>query len=195
MSGAEFLLIPVVATALGGAYESYKVVRKGLTQIHYEPLIAKNNEIRHLVIETAEQDSDPIKCRLEHVPLSSDMGFVALSYRWGDAKSLATIKVAGKHKAIGQPRKHVKITKNLEHALRELRRRGYRRVWADQLCINQNDADERASQVMRMATVYTKAKRVVAWLDDEGMELGSGERAVTLSMTASSAKSKALETR
>jgi hypothetical protein len=44
-------------------------------------------------------------------------------------------------------------------------------VWADQICINQDDSDERAEQVKFMNSIYHHANRVLVWLgqdeDDE----------------------------
>jgi Heterokaryon incompatibility protein (HET) len=37
-------------------------------------------------------------------------------------------------------------------------------LWADQLCINQDDYAEKASQIQKMGSIYKKARRVIAWL-------------------------------
>ena len=42
-----------------------------------------------------------------------------------------------------------------------------RTLWADSLCINQNDQRERNQQVMLMQAIYTQADRVLVWLGDE----------------------------
>ncbi|KAL1653251.1 cell separation during budding [Didymella pomorum] len=46
-----------------------------------------------------------------------------------------------------------------------------RTVWADALCINQDDLSERAHQVTLMGRIYSQAERVVVWLgsDDENI--------------------------
>jgi hypothetical protein len=36
--------------------------------------------------------------------------------------------------------------------------------WYNALCVNQQDLQERSQQVKRMAEIYTKATRVIAWL-------------------------------
>jgi hypothetical protein len=45
-------------------------------------------------------------------------------------------------------------------------------MWADGVCINQNDLDERARQVSLMGLIYWKARKVLVWLgeDDEQEE-------------------------
>ena len=57
---------------------------------------------------------------------------------------------------------------NLENALRRLRwLREPRTLWIDAICINQDDLDERAQQVMLMRKIYSKADRVLVWLGPE----------------------------
>ncbi|KAM3073427.1 hypothetical protein ACMFMG_004677 [Clarireedia jacksonii] len=87
--------------------------------------------------------------------------YVALSYVWGDSnpKNFREIYVGGSP---------VPVTRNLEAALQELRKH-YRikqgfRIWADAICINQNDLDERGSQVAMMRQIYDTAWHVVIWL-------------------------------
>jgi hypothetical protein len=60
------------------------------------------------------------------------------------------------------------VTTNLEAALRHLRYEDRGRVlWVDALCINQRDVRERNSQVKKMRSIYTGAKKVVVWLGPE----------------------------
>jgi hypothetical protein len=87
--------------------------------------------------------------------------YVALSYVWGDSTpaNLREIYVDGTP---------FQVTRNLEAALQELRKH-YRikqgfRIWADAVCINQNDLDERGSQVAMMRQIYLTAWHVVIWL-------------------------------
>jgi len=72
--------------------------------------------------------------------------YVTLSYCWGDplvAKPTCVNNV------------HIEVTTNLEAALRVLRD------------TNQTDLLERGLQVMRMGLVYSKARKVLAWVGDE----------------------------
>ena len=39
-----------------------------------------------------------------------------------------------------------------------------RTVWADAVCINQGDVEERDEQVRQMAKIYAAASRVIVWL-------------------------------
>ncbi|KAN0110166.1 Heterokaryon incompatibility protein (HET) domain containing protein [Hyaloscypha variabilis] len=62
----------------------------------------------------------------------------------------------------------IPITPNLQSALKRLRQRSTTRVlWVDQLCINQEDVEERSSQVQLMGHIYQKASKTVVWLGEE----------------------------
>ncbi|KAF8848429.1 heterokaryon incompatibility, partial [Acephala macrosclerotiorum] len=58
----------------------------------------------------------------------------------------------------------VSVTRNLEAALRDLRRQGCQDIWVDALCINQHDNQEKGYQILRMRDLYQKAENTVAWL-------------------------------
>ncbi|KAK7973463.1 hypothetical protein PG988_007597, partial [Apiospora saccharicola] len=100
---------------------------------------------------------DPIQCRL----LESTIGemqnrYEALSYTWGDATDKVPISVNDGP---------VSVTKNLEVALRHLRRESETRtLWVDALCINQSDVAEVSAQVQRMWAIYEHAGRALVFL-------------------------------
>lgn len=57
------------------------------------------------------------------------------------------------------------ITSNLCDALRQCRQSDSRRVlWADSVCINQDDDEEKSQQVSVMSEIYSQAKRVLICL-------------------------------
>jgi Heterokaryon incompatibility protein (HET) len=128
----------------------------------YQPL--EQGSIRLLNIEPGAQ-AESIKCHLTHSSLfefSQGEGreYEALSYVWGDQSDPPTISIGGSA---------VKVTKNLEAALRAVRRQDEpRAVWADAICINQQDIPERNDQVSRMADIYKRACRVLVWLGPAG---------------------------
>ncbi|KAL9608289.1 MAG: hypothetical protein Q9167_006872 [Letrouitia subvulpina] len=49
-------------------------------------------------------------------------------------------------------------------------------LWIDALCVNQEDLDERAAQIMTMQRIYHEAERVLFWLGEEGDESGPALR-------------------
>ncbi|KAF2169633.1 hypothetical protein M409DRAFT_52153 [Zasmidium cellare ATCC 36951] len=63
-------------------------------------------------------------------------------------------------------RKELKIRPNLSSALWRLRKRGILRVWADAVCINQDDDKERTNQVKMMVKIYESATRVAVHLGE-----------------------------
>ncbi|KAK0727714.1 heterokaryon incompatibility, partial [Lasiosphaeria miniovina] len=84
--------------------------------------------------------------------------YVELSYNWGDPTVTINIKVNGKE---------IGVTVSLEAALQRLRAAGSYVVWADALCINQMDKQEKSLQIPRIGAVFRKAYGVAIWLGDE----------------------------
>jgi hypothetical protein len=104
------------------------------------------------------RSADPIRCTVHIVSLNDNPRYEALSYVWGDETDTRSISVNN------QP---YSVTVNLEAALRGLRRhRGERIIWADAICINQDDNQEKNEQVPEMTRVYSQASRVLAWLGE-----------------------------
>lgn len=59
------------------------------------------------------------------------------------------------------------VSQNLFEFLRMFQTQGdksNRLLWADQICIDQRDDDERGEQVMRMGEIYSAASQVIRWL-------------------------------
>ena len=112
----------------------------------YTPLNSAGKEIRLLKIASA-LDYEPLNCSLEPVSLN-DACYTALSYCWGDATDRVDITVNGQT---------ISVTRNLENALRHMRNVDQGTVvWADAICINQQDAAEKNVQVGVMGDIYSK---------------------------------------
>lgn len=108
--------------------------------------------------------TDRIVCQLHTISLDDKPGFIALSYVWGDSTVTEQVLVDGVE---------ISITKNLANGLRQafyhLKRRAEEMkvdlqpiVWADALCINQADLDEKNHQIPLMKSIYSSAAFVVA---------------------------------
>ena len=121
------------------------------------------NEIRVLDLQPGRW-TDEIVCDLRVVSLdskSSTPSYEAISYAWGNPQDTVPIKVDGKV---------LQATKNLHLALRRLRSKDdARTLWADALCINQHDVDERTQQVGIMQDIYSKAKSVQVYLGESAI--------------------------
>ena len=101
-------------------------------------------------------ESQPLSCSLSIVSLESKPDYETLSYVWGDPSLSNEIIADGRV---------INITKNLRTALWYLRTPDVPRViWADGICINQSDLDERSFQVQIMGDIYRQARGVQIWL-------------------------------
>jgi len=103
-----------------------------------------------------ESNPDTLACSFEIVDVHSPPEYIALSYVWGDESSKVPITCDGKS---------ISVTSNLRDALQKfcgLQKKT--RLWADALCINQQDNLEKNKQVAMMATIYSNASKVFVWL-------------------------------
>ena len=126
----------------------------------YTPLNEEVNEIRLMTLHEGDFMSE-IKVSISTTVLTPDNPptYEALSYVWGSQKNPLDVKV-GSHT--------ITVTRNLAEALRHLRYKDRpRQLWIDAICVNQQDLEERAHQVKRMADIFRLADRVVVWLGPE----------------------------
>ena len=122
----------------------------------YEPLDTSADCIRLLAIDPLEEGDETVKCSLTNVRFSEKLDYEALSYTWGLPTPTRKIWVNGKP---------IDIRKNLHDALICLRRsRKSRLLWADAICIDQSNIEERKFQVGFMDYIYTRAAKVLIWL-------------------------------
>ena len=127
-------------------------------------------QIRLLYLSSGK-DSEQLECSLQIVkpfkdlncsmssPQSAKPCYEAISYVWGDATMKEVIICDGKT---------LWITSSLANALRSVRLPTKVRVlWADGICINQDDIKERGHQVILMAAIYSAAHQVLCWLGND----------------------------
>ncbi|KAL1902496.1 hypothetical protein Sste5346_001477 [Sporothrix stenoceras] len=125
--------------------------------------IKSDFEIRllELLPSTADDDDDIVRVELHSARLDKLLSFEAISYCWGDPTDVMPILCNG------EP---LDITVSLYGALRRFRPRAgepKRTLWADAICIQQTNLAEKASQVMHMPHVYSRADRVLVWLGED----------------------------
>ena len=120
----------------------------------YAPLGPR--EIRRLRLVVAHNPDEPLHGVLETVPLSTYSPYTAISYVWGDNQQPFQMLV-GKNQ-------YIPLTASLDGLLRDLRKaaskwghwkhanRYVTVIWVDQICINQEDDNEKARQVEMMAS-------------------------------------------
>ncbi|KAI1371274.1 heterokaryon incompatibility protein-domain-containing protein [Hypoxylon crocopeplum] len=134
----------------------------------YTPLDRSRTQIRFIEILPSDTDEESVSCLLKVAELTPGARYAALSYVWGDPKIKEDIMVNG----VTLP-----VTTNLASALRHFRRSGFpknqengevRQLWADAICINQDDIPERNHQVTLMRPIYRNATSVLSWLGPPG---------------------------
>jgi hypothetical protein len=134
------------------------------TAINYDARLSADNEIRLIELQPWTAEGSVI-CNMIRTTIDAarETGYEALSYTWGSADSpRATISIDGRM---------CEVRENLRNAMHQLsKREGVCRIWIDALCINQNDVDERNSQVRRMARIYKEAESLDIWLGLESPE-------------------------
>jgi hypothetical protein len=135
------------------------------------PYVALNqheNEFRLVELQQSQSFDDTLVARLRHCSLQNPPPYLALSYKTGDPRSSVTMSLDGFQ---------VPISPNLEMALRQLRGSRYRLIWADSLCIDQQDEKEKAAQIIRIRAIYKEAQLVAAWI---GIELDGSDQVMQL---------------
>lgn len=136
---------------------------RGANGYYKHEKINSKTEIRILELHPQTPESpESLHGELIAAKLSDNPSYEAISYAWGEPIFSETL-----HLPTGQ----MGITANLAAALKRFRLSDRkRRLWADALCINQGNNEEKGHQVTLMADVYRNAKHVLAWLGE-----GSGE--------------------
>jgi hypothetical protein len=130
------------------------------------PLDPTKREIRILSVQGGGTGSG-LRCSIRVISLDEEPKYNALSYVWGNASDTEPINVNG----VTLP-----VTRGLAKALRHLLVAQLpvtleptvplTVLWVDAICINQDDANERAAQVQLMGDIYSTANRVVVWLGE-----------------------------
>ena len=138
----------------------------GRTHYQYSPL--PPGHIRVIELQPGTK-ADPLVCRLLAVKTADNLVYEAVSYVWGNPQRRVNLNCEDKV---------IRITTSLAQVLRRVRYADRSRVvWADAVSINQEDLEERKEQVRKMGFIYTKARRVLAWL---GPDPGDASLAVNL---------------
>ncbi|KAK0623990.1 heterokaryon incompatibility protein-domain-containing protein [Immersiella caudata] len=130
------------------------------SKYQYQPLAADSSSIRVLLL--LRGSGETLVGQLVKTQAKGGRPYEALSYVWGDPKKTHVIHLGGGRK--------LGITSSLYHALKNLRPRSAgdkgRIVWADGVCINQEDDGEKAQQVQMMASIYRSARGVITYVGE-----------------------------
>ena len=149
---------PTLSNTSSFDIEETIVVDVPVIRYQYKPLRPGRNEIRLIQILPSTIYRDTIHCEIFTTPLESAPPYRALSYNWG-AKSEA--------RTVFLNRKSLRVTRSLKKALERLRPRNENErffLWADAICINQDDVPERNDQTAKMRLIYQNADSVAVWI-------------------------------
>ncbi|KAL0936375.1 ankyrin and het domain-containing protein [Colletotrichum truncatum] len=120
----------------------------------YTPLDPDCRQFRLLKLGSPDENGITSQFRLETYSIDDSPSYFCLSYVWGDPARFLSINCDGEM---------ISVTQNLFHALQTcFTRHPDSWLWADGICINQEDVAERSSQVLLMGTIYQHASMVLA---------------------------------
>ncbi|KAK4207669.1 heterokaryon incompatibility protein-domain-containing protein [Rhypophila decipiens] len=142
----------------------------------YQPL--KSSEIRVFKILP---EFDTLCFELKHINLYNEPGeFITVSYVWGNPPGTAEARIN---------RSRHSITQSLSQALRQFQELAGTATrpesplagltppywfWADGICINQEDTDEKSRQIPMMGDIYSISSRTLSWLGDIPSDVDPG---------------------
>lgn len=168
----------------------FSTVCASMQRYEYSELDSDGREIRLMTL-LPRADLDEIHVTLRNLTLdpTSPPSYEALSYTWGSTRDTVPIRIStvtGEESAVAESKdwseKHnetsnrpfvqkysvLEVTRNLAVALEHLQYdREPRVLWIDAICINQQDMQERSSQVQRMGDIYQLARQTTVWLGPE----------------------------
>jgi hypothetical protein len=129
----------------------------------YGPMYDKANRFRLFKIETISSYKgiwQNLRCELVEHSIDAAPAYYALSYEWGE-ESHVSIYVDGLLLSIPRP---------LHRFMGQLAScSGYYSsdyFYADAICIDQGNGDEKKTQIPAMGRIFRNAKRVLCWLGD-----------------------------
>ncbi|KAI0476378.1 heterokaryon incompatibility protein-domain-containing protein [Xylariaceae sp. FL0804] len=141
-------------------------------QSSYQTLVQVPHVREFRLIKLHDDHSNVLSCELRQYKIHQAPPFLALSYTWKGpfdstewaAAPTENIMVDGRPTAVG---------KNLAMALKALRDWHADHddfIWADAICIDQANFNERAYQVSIMGDIFGSAKSVFVWLGEEAQD-------------------------
>ncbi|KXJ88193.1 heterokaryon incompatibility protein-domain-containing protein [Microdochium bolleyi] len=125
----------------------------------YSPLPAATS-LRILRLDPGQVE-DVVSCRLEVVDRAQAPPYEAISYVWGSPTDTRLVLCSGRK---------IRVPTSLRDILHSLRSPEHTlTLWADAICINQQDDAEKGHQVKLMGTIFASATRVLVWLGKEAL--------------------------
>ena len=136
--------------------------------------------IRLLMPEASSQKSAPAVCDLVSVSMDGAPTFDAISYCWGDETRTQSLVIGVEGKSA------LAVPRSVRSALQQTApAHGRKYVWIDFVCINQEDDQEKTSQISLMDKIYGQARQVVGCLEGEANPCRASLSLQTLAETTS----------
>lgn len=109
------------------------------------------------------QNARVIDCKERRlVPMVDGNPYVALSYVWGPRKDILRARTLGGPEVGSLPSV---LPRTIEDALDVTIRLGFRHLWVDFYCIEQDNASDKQSQIKQMANIYSHAFATICALE------------------------------
>ncbi|RSL99206.1 hypothetical protein CEP52_009871 [Fusarium oligoseptatum] len=111
----------------------------------------------------SEGGQDILRCKMFDADLAAQdtPRYIALSYTWHE-ESLPNI-----FRPVLINEKYLEVSLNLWNFLQNYRETaGERIIWIDQICINQDDQNERVQQIGQMCAIYERASMDLFWIGE-----------------------------
>jgi hypothetical protein len=157
----------------------------------YSPLSAGSSEIRLLALQRSTSPTEATICRLFKVNLDDAPKFASsinplpisvytpLSYCWGTTSGKKRIVIDGQSfhvtPSLYSALQHFRgVDRDLSQTAKRQESNNETYWWIDAICVNQEDLDERSSQVRLMTRLYKQAQLVHVWLGPESEDSSRG---------------------
>jgi len=100
-----------------------------------------------------------IEIEIDQYTLTEDLDYDAISYVWGSAPASVTVKCNGRPLVVTST-----ALEMLHYLHQHQMNTTTRKIWIDAICINQEDEEEKGTQIPLMRDIYSRAKTVVVWM-------------------------------
>ncbi|KAI0409933.1 heterokaryon incompatibility protein-domain-containing protein [Xylaria palmicola] len=138
----------------------------------HNPLNLVKAEIRLVRVRPSECKS--FQCSIEHVAINGCPPYHALSYNWGPELVSRTLTIDGHPYGIWENLwefwDHLYTCEDLGRRSGDSDGSSEIYLWIDQICIDQDNDQERNHQVELMTSIYRRAESVVIWVGSEDHE-------------------------
>lgn len=138
-------------------------VPPGIPKLAYQSLTSPTSY--RLLQILSNRGQDILRCRMFDADLAAQEPprYIALSYTWHEE----SLPKAFRPVLIND--NYLNVSLNLWNFLQNYRETaGERIIWIDQICINQDDADECVQQIGQMCGIYQRASMDLFWIGEPG---------------------------